>query len=118
MYATWDRHYESGLFKVKLSSNQFFDNVTSANKINGYPYDASWGTANASRGHQYSEKQVKDRYFIFRYSGDDRYPFALFMYEKNDKPVVAGTSKNLPDKSLVGTADNVCSTANGQKIYE
>lgn len=122
MYATWDRHYESGLFKVKLSSNQFFDNVTSANKINGYPYDASWGTANASRGHQYSEKQVKDRYFIFRYSGDDRYPFALFMYEKNDKPVVAGTSKNLPDKSLVGTADNVCSTAKGKKymnrVYE
>ncbi len=118
LYAVWERYYESGLFRVKLGKDQFFDNVTSANRINGLPYDASWGTANASTGHQYKEAQVTDRYFAFRYSGDSSYPFALFMFEKDGTPVVAGTSENLPAYSKVGDSGNVCLTTSGQKYMK
>ena len=114
LYAVWERYYESGLFSVKLSKSQFFDNVTSANRINGLPYDASWGTANWSTGHQFTESQVEDRYFLFRYSGDSSYPFALFMYENDGTPVVATGSGNLSQSSYIGQSENVCMTKSGQ----
>ena len=118
LYAVWSRYYESGLFGAKFGNSQFFDNITSANRINGNPYDSSWGIAHASTGHQYSDAQVKDRYFIFRYSGDSSYPVALFMYEKDGTPVVAGKSGQLPASSQVGLKSNVCLTAAGKEYME
>ena len=44
LYAIWYRYYEEGLFGAKLSKDQILDVITSTNMINGYGYDASWGT--------------------------------------------------------------------------
>lgn len=118
LYAVWNRYYESGLFGSKLSNAQLFDNVTSANMINGNIYDASWGTANASSGHQFSDEQLKGRFFVFRYSGDDTYPVALFMFEEDGTPVTKESSDNLFDESLIGDAENVCCTNAGQEYME
>ena len=64
LYAIWYRYYEEGLFGAKLSKDQILDVITSTNMINGYGYDASWGTADASTGHQFKSTQLKDRYFV------------------------------------------------------
>ncbi len=118
LYAVWSRYYESGLFGSKLSKSQIFDNVTSANRINGNSYDASWGYASSSTGHQFTDKQLEGRFFVFRYSGDENYPVALFMFEADGTPVTKESSENLFAKSLIGEADNVCLTDEGQEYME
>lgn len=57
---------------------------------------------------------MEDRYFLFRYSGDSSYPFALFMYENDGTPVVATGSGNLSQSSYIGQSENVCMTKSGQ----
>ena len=113
LYAVWSRYYESGLFGSKLSKSQIFDNVTSDNTINGKVYDASWGDADASTGHQFSDEQLEGRFFVFRYSGDEDYPVALFMFEADGTPVTKSSSKNLIEDSLIGEEDNKCLSEDG-----
>lgn len=118
LYAIWYRYYEEGLFGAKLSKDQILDVITSTNMINGYGYDASWGTADASTGHQFKSTQLKDRYFVFRYSGDDNYPVSLYMYEADGTPVTSSESKNLYASSLIGDENNVCLTEDGYDYME
>ena len=113
LYAVWSRYYESGLFGSKLSKSQIFDNVTSDNTINGKVYDASWGDADDSTGHQFSDEQLEGRFFVFRYSGDEDYPVALYMFEADGTQVTKSSSKNLIEDSLIGEEDNECLSEDG-----
>ncbi len=118
LYAMWTRYYESGLFGAKLGKNQIFDNVTSRNMINGNCYDASYGDASFSSGHQFKDAQLEDRFFVFRYSGDPDWPVALFMYDEDGTPVTKSTTDRLPRESAVGEEDNLCLTTKGKAYME
>jgi uncharacterized repeat protein (TIGR02543 family) len=113
LYAKWkNATITYGIFNVKYSAKyQVFDFIMYSSKINGNAFDPSWGSAGASSGHQFSDPMLSGRYFTIRKTGDDTRPIALYMYESNGTPVLAGTSANLSANSLIGSASNISLTA-------
>lgn len=105
LYAKWTLSSGYGIFDAKYSAKyQVFDFPY---YINGNSYDASWGFAGFSSGHQFSDAMLTGRYFTVRKTGDPTNPIALYMYEADGAPVVADTSPNLPASSLIGSESNV-----------
>lgn len=101
-----ERYYESGLFSVKLSKSQFFDNVTSrtGSMVFRMMPPGERRIVNRTSVHGITGG---GQIFPIPYSGDSSYPFALFMYENDGTPVVATGSGNLSQSSYIGQSENV-----------
>ena len=112
--------YTTGLFAAKFSQNQIFDIVTSTGTLNGLPFDSSWGMAFNSSGHQFTDGHLSNRYFVFKYTGDDTYPVGLFLYNNDGTPVVSDGAGGyaLYDDSLIGLNTNECLTPTGQSYMD
>ena len=105
-----DGEYTTGIFAGEYGIDQLFDYVMMTSTLKGLPYDASWGTANASTGHQFTKSMMADRHFVLKYSGDSNYPLALCLYEDDGTPVVSSRNKGLKSSSKIGLSTNVCLT--------
>ena len=75
-----DGEYTTGIFAGSYGIDQLFDYIMSTGRLNNLPYDASWGHANASTGHQFTKNMMKDRHFVLKYSGDSNWNIALCLY--------------------------------------
>jgi uncharacterized repeat protein (TIGR02543 family) len=107
-YARWKSTSGIGVFDAHYSAEfQVFDFVMASSSLNGYAYDSSWGNADSTAGHQFTESMVDSRYFKVSKTGDTDNPFALYLYEYDGTPVVSGTSVNLYANSRIGSASNV-----------
>ena len=62
-----DGEYTTGIFAGSYGIDQLFDYIMSTGRLNNLPYDASWGHANASTGHQFTKNMMKDRHFVLKY---------------------------------------------------
>ena len=80
--------YTTGVFAGKYGIDQLFDYIMDTSTLNNLPFDASWGDADDSNGHQLTKEMMKDKHFVLKYSGDEDYPIALCLYNDFDNALI------------------------------